>query len=523
MTNKFTLLAALWFPYLVFAQTVKPVKPLNNAVAAAVFYTDSIKQNSYALAKQSSYYLSSLLIPSGLNKASLSYTYVKGNFIASQDATSIQAGSFATEGAIQLGKIKLFGGLTYTKTFEDSTRFAHQTRNNTSTPYYFGSPAYVHYERSVYALQTMANRNFLNEKLSIGLGANYKIGDHFASNDPRGNVGEYQLDLMLSAGYQVAGSLKIGAAYKHGYGQERVNVAYKNQRYYESSSFPMYYNHLINGYGEGRPALESANRKYNNNQQKNGVDVYADLSFKQIGNIYLKGTYLNNKQRYFFGYSSGFQEFSTYTLQTSSLDALWLKPIQRGQIGLIVNYKKDAGRDENLTFKANNYLYNANQISTKFLLSLNQGKRNQTTYLTIGQYDEERIDGIKANRVYFKNTTITVGTGLQIKRSNEQFWGVNIATSYTLPTDDSFTVALANEGYFTRYVIYHDYLYHTSSAVLGALQATYGFSIFNSMLATLKADFNYNRQLEEKTLTRTLSSSPGKDRFYSNFSFNLYF
>ncbi|WP_316805062.1 DUF6850 family outer membrane beta-barrel protein [Pedobacter nototheniae] len=517
-----TAVIFLLFPFSLMGQEKDTAKNTKQTLLSSSFYTDSTNQEIYNFAKQSSYYLMDLM-PDHVSKASLQYIYQKGNFVPSQGATTINAINASTEGTTKLGTIKLFGGFSYQKTFEDSTRFAHQTRSNLSTPYYFGSPAYVHYERSVYTFNAMATKFFFNDKLNMGIGTDYKVGDHYSTNDPRGSVGEYQLNLQFSLGYKVNKSFSFGAAYRTGYGQERVTVGYKNPRYYESSFYPMYYNHLINGYGEGRPALSSNNRRYSDDQKRNGADLYLDFKTENLGHYHLKASHLKESQHYFYGSGSGFEDFAQYDLTNTDLKFLWYKTYGKYTLGTLIDYNNNAGKDFNIQYAANNYRYNVETLSAKVFLSKNGIKNTYNHFLKITQYSEERVDGVKANDIYFSNLYLNIGSGFTHFQGKQHFLSINLSAEYKLPLNDQFQVTQANEGYFTRYVIYHDYLYNTASYFGGKVTAEYGFPFLKTMQAGFKIDLGYNNKLDQKALERNIVSEPGKDRFSSNISLNLYF
>lgn len=516
-----TLVATLFSPLMLFAQSKQDFTSLNQAEKSFNHYTDSISVLSYNFAKESSYYLNSLM-PDKVSRISLLYDFQKGHYIPSQGATKINAGTLLTEGTTKVGTIKLFGSFTYKKTIEDSTRFSHQTRNNSSTPYYFGSPAYVHYERSIYTFKAMAGRNFFNNKLNIAIGTDYKVGNHFSTNDPRGDIGEYQFDLIGSLGYSISKKIKIGLAFRNGYGQEKINVGYKNPRYYESSVYPMYYNHLINGYGEGKPVLEANNRVYTDNQTRDGFDAYLDISSSSAGNFYLSGNYITEHQRYFHSTVDGFTEFSEYDLNKINVNLLWLKNLNSVRIGALLNYNELVGKDFNMVFKANNYIYSGNNISAKIFLNRSSKRTAYNHFLQINKNTEARVDGVKANDVSFDNLLFVAGTGMR-KGNIHSFFGLNIEAQYKMPLNDTFKVLQTNEAYFTRYVIYHDYLYNTSSYIGGSITGAYGLPIFKTMQATFKINAGYMQRLEQKALNRTIVSEPGEDRFSSNLSLNLYF
>ncbi len=517
-----TLLATLFSPLFLFAQSKQDSIGLDQAKKSLNYYTDSVSLLSYNFAKESSYYLSSLM-PNKVSRIALRYDFHKGHYTLSQGATKINAGTLLTEGATKLGAIKLFGAFSYKKTFEDSTRFSHQTRSNTSTPYYFGSPAYVHYERSVYTFKAMAGRTFFSDKFDIAIGTDYKVGNHFSTNDPRGDIGEYQFNLIGSLGYNLSKKIKIGLAYRNGYGQEKVNIGYKNPRYYESSVYPMYYNHLINGYGEGKPVLEANNRVYTDNQTREGFDVYLDINSSSAGNFYLSGNYITEHQRYFHSTVDGFTEFSEYDLNKMSINLLWLKNLQSASIGALLNYNDLTGKDFNMVFLANNYIYARNNISAKIFFNKAGKKIAYNHFIQVSKTIEESIDGVKANDISFENLLFVGGTGVRKNCIKNSFFGLSFMAQYKLPLNDTFKVLQANEAYFTRYVIYHDYLYNTSSHLAGSIAGEYGFPIFNTMQASFKINATYTQKLEQKLLNRNIVSAPGKDRFSSNISLNLYF
>ncbi|RZK48250.1 MAG: hypothetical protein EOO99_10650 [Pedobacter sp.] len=257
-------------PLSALAQTNCDSLKLSGLTSSFELFQDSIAYNSLLQSKQSAFYLKNH-IPARYSRASINYQLLRGDLMAAQDANQIQLAQLSTEGSSELGKVKLFGSLTYSKVFEDSTSYGHQTRSNPSSPYYFGAPAKIHYERTTYAFQAMAGRSFWKEKLDLSLGLDYKVGSHFSTNDPRGSLSEYQFDLQFVAAYNLYKDLKLGMGYSHGYGRESVNIGYKNPRYYESSAYPEFYNHLINGFREWDDALR--NRIYDNKFLRNQIQL----------------------------------------------------------------------------------------------------------------------------------------------------------------------------------------------------------------------------------------------------------
>ncbi|WP_199138085.1 DUF6850 family outer membrane beta-barrel protein [Pedobacter sp. ASV12] len=517
--SKYCFLFLLLLPFATFAQGRKDSIGLANANLSQFVYADSIQLAKMRFAQASSYYLIDLM-PNRVSRAGVAYSFERGHFIPAQGATTINSGGFATEGTAKIGTVKLFGSLNYQKIFEDSTRYAHQTRSNTTTPYYFGSPGYVHYERTIYAFNAMASKSIWQDKLTFSFETNYKVGDHFSTNDPRGSVGEYQFNLKGILGYRFSKTLKAGLGYGHGYGRESINIGYKNPRYYESSAFPVYYNHLVNGYREWDDALK--NRTYDDKMVRNGADLFMDLHTNTLGDFYLNGSFLKENQHYFYSNSSGFTDYTSYGLETTKVNLLWLNKSNRLGYGATVNFQSQTGKDFNLTYQANNYIYNGNNVTAKLFVNKYAEANTHSFYLAGQQYSEERTDGISGNNVYYNNLLLSLGYGLNHSNTNHTYFAINLTGSYNLPLASAFKV-VQQPGYFTQNVINRDYIFNTATSLGGQLKMAYGFPIFRTMRSAIAINTFYLRKLEEQTIESAYSSLPGKDRFATNMSLNLYF
>lgn len=482
-------------------------------------YSDSVQFAKYRFAKQSSYYLADLM-PLQVNRATILYNFQRGNFIQAQGATTINKGNFSTEGATNLGSVKVFGSLDYQKVFEDSTSYAHQTRSNTTTSFYYGSPAYVHYERTIYAFNAMASKSLYQNRLDISLETNYKIGDHFSTNDPRGSIGEYQFNLKGIIAYRFSSLFKAGLGYMHGYGRERVNIGYKNPRYYESSTFPIYYTHKVNGYNEWKDWLKE--RAYQNKMLRNGMDAFIDFHSNGIGNFYLNGSYFEEKQHYFSTNSSGFTDLANYNIETTKINLLWNKNLQSHAYGAIVNYQNQFGKDYHIEHKANNYIYDGSFLTLKFYFDSYSGIKTHNYYLAIEQNSEERVDGVSNNRVYYNNMQLSLGYTQRYHFTTKHDLSIGLTGSYKLPVNSDFKV-LQDPGYFTQNVINRDYIFNTATVIGGALKGVYGFPVFSTMKGDISLNCLYLYKADEKAIESSNYVSPGKDRFYSDISLNLYF
>ncbi|RZL57769.1 MAG: hypothetical protein EOO93_17440, partial [Pedobacter sp.] len=335
---------------------------------------DSTKYMAYNFAKSSPYYIKDLM-PVKFNKLSAGYNFEKGSLTKAQNPNSLNETFLSTEGISQLNSISIWGQFTYRRIVEDSTAFAHETRNNLANPYYFGSPKSVNYQRAIYNLKALASKNFIKNNLPIGLGVDYRIGDHYSTNDPRGSVSDYQLNLIGTIGYNLTKSLSIGAGYRYGYGFEKVNIAYKNSSVSQGKLIPEFNNYLINGYGE--PEIFNADRRFQNNQTRNGLDVYLGYVSSDIGNFNMGYQTIKEKQSFNYRTDQGITEFTNFNIVNEHYKLFWLKNIAK--ISLIVEFGYETNDGDNYLIKylANSYLYNNNTINVKSAFTFN---KNQFTH-----------------------------------------------------------------------------------------------------------------------------------------------
>jgi len=484
-----------------------------------LYFSDSVNNAGYIFAKTSPLFMQ-FLMPKQISSISVGHQLEKGKFIPAQGSNKTNTLFLSSEGVTELKGIKLFGSFNYRKVVEDSTRFAHQTRNNVTTPYYYGSPAYNHYERSIYNFKVLGAKNILNDKFTIGVGLSYNIADHFSNNDPRGSINEYQLNTNAAVSYNFTSDIRFGVGYNIGYGQEKVTIGYKNRAYYESLIYPNYVNYLINGYGEPNP--KTSKRNYNNLQNRNGIDLLFSANTK-LGSFYVRANNIDESQTYDIRDGDGIFDLAVYDLNKQTVNVLWLKSLRNGSISAQLNYENINGEDYNLAYSATNYLFTNHQVNLD--LNYSHTKNGVTYNYLVGakQFDEERLDGITGNEVYFNNMIVKANFGFNYQLNKNRSFGASIGGSYGINLDDKFIVSAANESYFTKYVIFHNYLYNTASNYGGSFSTNYSFPFFDTMQATVALNLTYSQNTQLRSLQRDLLSIPGKDRFFSNISFNLYF
>lgn len=485
-----------------------------------IFAADSAAVATYHFATKSPFFLKD--IPTGFNLITIGHSYADGDYIESQSAGKVSNTYLQTEGKTVLGDVSLWGAFSFQRSREDSTRWAHQTRNNPSAPLYFGSPAMVNYHRTVYQFKAAASRNMIGNNLPVGIGLDYRIGDHYSTNDPRGQVSDYQLNLSATLGYELSPGIKAGAGVRYGYGQERVNVAYKRAEYYQSTVYPDYVTYMVNGYGAPFPS--GIYRKFENEQDRKGADVLLSISDTALGHFDLKASYTTEDQKYGMRSSSETltQEFNDYQLNTYLVDLNWHKKTQNGQLLASLTYLNADGSDFNYSYQANNYLYNNNQWSAKLIYS-KAGQSALNYLLEMTKTAEERQDGVNGNVVGYERLNIKPGIGLIRQRNGDQSWGLHLNGLYSIPLSDRFTVPGAAMDSFTQKVIIHDYLYHTSSFAGGSLSGDYSFPSYKKIQTSIRASVSYQDAFSFKQLSRLVTSTPGSNRVSAGLSLNFYF
>lgn len=517
---KHTFLYIFLFFGIAFTTSAQVNDALNTVTNNKQFSADSAQFSAYDFAKTSPFFIKKLM-PLTFNSLKINQIFEKGHLMKAQDATQINTTALSTEGISQLKSITLWGLFSYNRSVEDSTSFSHQTRNNLANPYYFGSVKNLNYQRTVYNLKALASKNLLNDNLPIGLGADYRIGNHYSTNDPRGEISDYQLNLVASIGYNITKELTIGTAYRHGYGLEKVNVAYKNSSLSQGKVIPAFTNYLINGYGEGEEY--NSDRTFQDNQTRNGLDAYLTFENEKLGSFNFTFQTSKEKQKFDYRTSLAIVEYISFNLVRENYRLFWLKKNATGRFSADLNYTKNNGDNYLNVYLANSYLYTNNTISAKGYYTLINKQISHNFGLGLSKYEERKQDGVAGNDIMFNQLNYSLSYGINHQNKNNHNWGISVTGLYNQYLDSDFSVLLANEGVFTRNVIYYDYAYNTTSKFGANLTGDYSIPMFKQIQAGIKIGLTYWRRDDLKDFGRVLTNTPGKDRFSSNISLNLYF
>lgn len=508
---------------------------LQQGLKNKLYVSDSITNTLYSFYKNNPFYLNK--IPVNFNSINTGLAFDKGKFIPSQGSSKTQNYFFNTEGKTKLEKVDLYGSFTFHKVFEDSTRWAHQTRLKTNVPLYFGSIKYNHYERSVYTFKVMAERNIVSNNLPLNFNVDYRIGNHFSNNDPRGDLRDFQLNTNTTLSYTF-NVLKTGLSFRYGYGREGVSIGYKNE-----NVKPLELTNWRNvGYGTSEEFLSSMG--YTTLEYRKGLDLNFDYTLANQQNLMLKLSYLKETDNYVIlpvGSSSTLEPKRLMDYNTETIESIifYKFNISSKRFLLKIGYKDESGKDlyypkghrstqnpDEVIYKYNNYLYNLQTIDFKLIAAQNNLQNHSTlsTFIATSFNKEGRQDGSSGNNVIYERLNISGGLNLNKKTLNNKTYGIGLSGAYSFSPSNTFIVPQINEKVFYKYVIYHDYLYNTSKYAILGLDGEYSLPAYKFLQASIKFHINYTKRLGEfQPLDRALLSIPGKDMFSSNLSLNLYF
>ncbi|PRD56674.1 DUF6850 family outer membrane beta-barrel protein [Sphingobacterium gobiense] len=408
---------------------------------------------------------------------SLAYGAESGGYRAAQQADRSREIAFKSEGSVTIKDVRLWGSFGYRNAREDSTRFGHQTRRNPEAPFYFASYGANYYERSDYQLQVRGQRYFSDKRWSLYGGVDYILGDHFSNNDPRGSIDVFQVDGSLGLGYQLAREWQVGIQAAYGYGQEAVEVGFRNEQYALQSTESPYLNYTVFGYGwRVQDWLLDKGLHYQTNMKRPAFKGY--VSHKAgADRFYAYAGYKSDQQRYqqVLRNESRKNELTSYTSNAMDYGVQWHRKTAAGQLYVHLQGLNKRGKDRLPAAGngLNNYVYDNDLYRAEGAFS-HERARWQYDYEGAMEYVQERkSDGGSGTLLDYTQIharlsfvlTRMMGSGQQV------YMGLAVLTSHTPALQ--WELPLVNENVFHRYVFYHDVNYHQTNSYGGELNMGY--------------------------------------------------
>lgn len=444
----------------------------------------------------------------------------KGEWIAAQDASKIRALDLGTEGKTTWNGFALWGRFQYSRQMEDSTRLRHQTRINEDAPFYFGSLRKNYYERDIYTLGASIQRSFAGERLPVTLGLDYRIGNHFSNNDPRGRVQDFQFDTYLAVGYSHEkwnGHLKG----LYGYGREAVSIGFKNDKYIQNTVDSLYVNWLMNGYGNAFQQIRDM--FYTNNMQRYGVGVHLNKEINSDNTVFVNATY--KKDRQFFRQDRvtplTYESLSDYDRNTLSLDVLWKTKRNAYSNSLYsLSFEMLQGQDFNHSILKNNYVYYQQSAQARAIWRL----REFQFAASLNYVTSSTEDGLTGNLLEYTHLSPDLAAGMALSLSPQYVLYPSVHIGYNAVLNDKLILPETNSGIFAKTKIYHDYLYYSTASYFMGLSVDLLNSAFSKRNQwKIGARVDYARQTGFETYTFDPPTTPGVGRFASNLVFSVYF
>lgn len=130
------------------------------------------------------------------NEVSISYDLARGDYKRQQQGDRESLLRFNTNGAIQMGKIFLWGDFSY------DNHTSNDSKYNTTLfdplrdmPYYLGDPVISKWKRQSYDLRLKAASPLIGNVIGFGLEADYTANTGAKQNDPRSTTYDYKISV----------------------------------------------------------------------------------------------------------------------------------------------------------------------------------------------------------------------------------------------------------------------------------------------------------------------------------------
>ncbi|TDS17603.1 hypothetical protein B0I21_101474 [Sphingobacterium paludis] len=457
-------------------------------------------------------------VKNNFNRLDADAYLAKGNWIDAQGATQLRALELSTQGKTNVGGFSVWGKFNYYRAMEDSTRLRHQTRMHTDAPVYFGSLKNNYYERNIYSMEAIVQYCFDRQRLPMTVGVDYRVGNHFSNNDPRGRVADFQFDLSAAVG-RVFPNGDIHVNFLYGYGRERVGVGYKNDKYANNTADPLYINYYMNGFGRAKDQVRDI--RYNDDFIRYGTDFLFSREVFTDHKVFAKAGW-RYEQQFFKFYDSSpltYTPLNKYKRNAYDLDVL-LKTsasdasprVYRLHAGVV------DGRDYNYEIAQNNYVYRKETL----LLEASDRFKNISIKAALGYESTASEDGSVAISLAYKSLKPALEINQQIPLAVKAAIIPRICLSYNHVLDSEFSLPSVFIPTFTQTIMQHNHLYYTTSSYRVGAGLDYQLNNvqFGNVVLGVYADY---WQPSTKVNGTNYIAIPGDDRFQAGVRITAFF
>lgn len=460
-------------------------------------------------------------------RVDLDYQRSEGAYRRAQEGFSKNRVAFYTAGARKLGRIGISGDFVFDKVYEDSLSSAIRSDQTLLSPFYYYAAKAGNYERQNYKANVTLSYDLIPGILIPFVQLNY--GTHWSTGsvDPRLDSKRFLLKYNPGLTYRMKGGTAVSIMALKGSARENAGIAFKNDRFATSLTYPERIHYLSFGYGY--LSIRDTSSLLKKTAYQGG-----ELTFKKrIGSWNLLS---------FLRYERAKEE-STHDLKSQKSYRIRAKFENNQYSGRFLFTKIGLGRDQQLdvrfstltgqdghidfspTLSRVNYEVAQNTVDLSYSLIFNKRKRNQQELgFGVSYYEENRSDAAQSTRLDARILRLNPLFRSYIASSLSGMLVVKVAPFYSWPLQTALSVNPNSVNAFTRNVVYPDY-YYFSSKVAGA-QAGLSFlskGLLKSNILEFSLDAEYSSRLSTAAESYPASFVPGKSRLQTMVGVKLLF
>ncbi len=447
-----------------------------------------------------------------------SYKNTKSDFISRQDAPRQNEISFFTEGTKKVKKFLVSGSFSYQRIMKDSVGYT-LTNNEQNAPYYLYAAAKGNWELSRYNLQGIMSTP-LNKKMTASVGAAYRAGNSWRSNDPR--VEDFLLNTEIEGGlhYKINEKNTVGATFGYSSFATENSIEYRNLNVRSNPlQYPEYLTRL--NYGNGFSLdFSSGQQMYTYNTGHNVNAIYQGQF--DFGTVTLTSGFKSTNSRFEkkpISTSTSKIRYGKFYEEIYSSDMIWKSRKKGPEVwSVTASYTDHYGRDFNDTLKANNFISYNTQFSIKPMFGY--FKNNQLKYEIALNGNISRLytaDGTTKHVVDYKNADMGIIAAYYFSgKKAGNFFKLSAGVNFRMNINSVVSVPESQETNYSREVVYYNYYFNSANSTSFTFGALYNFSVKKLPLFIKSTYQIQNAKLPEITLPAT--AFPGTERHFGSFA-----
>jgi hypothetical protein len=446
-----------YFHYLIFLLISATAAAQTPVAADSVLVHDQVRQNFGAASWGLSH-----LIASGINKTSfvgLTYHNQSGHFRPAQQAERSEHAGFEAKGISTLNRFKLYGYFSFSRTWQDSLAFSQKGIEEDYSPYYFIAQKAGTFERQAYKGGGIVGYNLVKDKLYIGTGIDYLYHSSARAVDPRSLVTTFRIKFNPSVSYKL-GDNQIGAGLMVGYGDEKIEIGYKNDDFEGTLLYPDRISYFNYGYGY----LEINQAGFLRRNTYTGLDLAYGIT---KANYHAKARlrYLISKEDNQLPKTNSIKDetFGIFQFETYAADLLM--NIYNGQVShqIVLNFAQNNGDDRLVKLAARNYTYQATDLSLTYRhRRYNENKLSWDYFGSLDYRDVYRRDAAADHSSGYSYLQPKIGATLSVEQFKKDLFSAQLSVGGRFPLANEIRVPVTQIVSFTRGVAYPDYIYWAS-------------------------------------------------------------